>query len=122
MRKVTGTELTLLPKYSVPTPSLRSLEQTRIPKRQKRSRTPRIKECIYGAFAGTILVMLNAIEDRREEVGVLVEVGVLRVEIDVLGLRVLGGLAMTGLDSVRLRQHPSKMSYVPREANKRTSS
>lgn len=110
MKKVTGTELTLLPKYSVPTPSLRSLEQTRIPKRQKRSRTPRIKECIYGAFAGTILVMPNVIEDRREEVGGLVEAGVLRVEIDVLVLQVLGGLAMTGLDGVRLKQHQSEIA------------
>jgi hypothetical protein len=58
-----------------------------------------MKEWIYGAFAGTTLVMPNAIEDRREEVGGLVEAGVLRVEIDVLVLRVLGGLAMTGLDS-----------------------
>ena len=66
--------------------------------------------------------MPNATEDQREEVGVLVEAGVLRVEIDVLVLRVLGGLAMTGLDSVRLKQQPSKMSYIPREANKRTSS
>ncbi len=66
--------------------------------------------------------MPNAIEDRREGVGVLVEAGVLRVEIYVLVLRVLGGLAMTGLDSVRLKQQPSKMSYIPREANKRTSS
>jgi hypothetical protein len=47
--------------------------------------------------------MPNAIEDRREEVGGLVEAGVLRVEIDVLVLRVLGGLAMTGLDRVRLK-------------------
>ncbi len=59
--------------------------------------------------------MPNAIQDRREGVGVLVEAGVLRVEIDVLVLRVLGGLAMTGLDSVRLKQQPSKMSYIPRE-------
>jgi hypothetical protein len=62
-----------------------------------------MKECIYGAFVGTTLVMPNAIEDRREEVGVLVEAGVMRVEIDVLVLRVLGGLAMTGLDRVRLK-------------------
>jgi hypothetical protein len=47
--------------------------------------------------------MPNAIEDRREEVGVLVEAGVLRVEIDVLVWRVLEGLAVTGLDSVRLK-------------------
>jgi hypothetical protein len=67
-----------------------------------------MKECIYGAFAGTTLVMPNAIEDRREEVGVLVEAGVLRVEIDVLILRVLGGLAMTGLHSVRLKAAPVK--------------
>jgi hypothetical protein len=46
--------------------------------------------------------MPNAIEDQREEVGVLVGAGVLRVEIDVLVLQVLGGLAMTGLDSIRL--------------------
>jgi hypothetical protein len=104
MRKVTGTELTRLPKYSAPIPSLPSLVQTRIPKRQKRSRTLRIKECIYGAFAGTTLVMPNAIEGRREEVGGLVEAGVLRVEINVLVLQVLGGLAMTGLASVRLKQ------------------
>lgn len=66
--------------------------------------------------------MPNAIEDRREEVGVLVEVGVLQVGIDVLVLRVLKGLAMTGLDGVRLKAVPGKTSYVPREANKRTSS
>jgi hypothetical protein len=49
--------------------------------------------------------MPNAIEDRREEVGVLVEAEVLRVEIDVLVLRVLGASAMTGLHSVKLKQH-----------------
>jgi hypothetical protein len=32
------------------------------------------------------------------------EAGVLRVEINVLVLQVLGGLAMTGLASVRLKQ------------------
>ena len=52
--------------------------------------------------------MPNAIEDQREEVGGLVEAGVLRVEINVLVSQVLGGLAMTGLDSVRLKQHQSK--------------
>ena len=52
--------------------------------------------------------MPNEIEDRREEVRVLVEVGVLRVEIDVLIVRVLGGLAMTGLDNVRLKQRRKK--------------
>lgn len=66
--------------------------------------------------------MPDAIEDRRVGVRVLVEAGVLRVKIDVLVLRVLGVLAMTGLDGVRLKRHPSKMTYVPREANKRTSS
>jgi hypothetical protein len=81
-----------------------------------------MEEYIYGAFAGTTLAMPNAIEDRREEVGVLVEGGVLRAEIDVLVLRVLGVLAMTGLHSVGLTQHRQKSSYVPREANKRTSS
>lgn len=94
---------TLLPKYSAPIPNPRSLEQMRIPKRQKRSRTLRIKECIYGAFAGTTLVMPNETENRREEVGVSVEAGVLRVAIDVLVLRVLGGPAMTGLHGVRLK-------------------
>lgn len=45
--------------------------------------------------------MPSATEDRREEVGVSVEAGVLQVEIDVLVLRVLGGLAMTGLHGVK---------------------
>lgn len=62
-------------------------------------------ECIYGDFVGTTLVMPNATEDRREEVGVLVEAGVLRVEIDVLVLRALGALAKTGLHSVKLKRH-----------------
>ena len=66
--------------------------------------------------------MPNAIEDQREEVGVLVGTRVLRVEIDVLVLQVLGGLAMTGLDNIRIEQHTSKMSRVPHEANKSTSS
>jgi hypothetical protein len=66
--------------------------------------------------------MPNAIEDRREEVRGLAEAGVLRVKINVLVLRVSGGLAMIGLDGVRLKQHPSKLLYIPREANKRTSS
>ena len=47
--------------------------------------------------------MPNAIEDRREEVEVLVEAGVLQVEIDVRVLQVLGGLAMTGLDGIKLK-------------------
>ena len=58
--------------------------------------------------------MPNAIEDRREEVGVLVEAGVLRVEIGVLVLQVLGGLAMTGLDSIRLKQHRQNVVRTPR--------
>ncbi len=65
--------------------------------------------------------MLNVIEDPREEVGVLVEPGVLWAVIDVLVLRVLGGRAMTGLDCVRLKQCDPVL-YVPCEANKRTSS
>lgn len=80
----------------------------RIPKRQKRSRILLRREYIYGAFVGTALGMPNEIEDRREEVRVLVEAGVLRVEIDVLIMRVLGGLAMTGLDNVRLKQRRQK--------------
>ena len=47
--------------------------------------------------------MPNETENRREEVGVSVEAGVLRVAIDVLVLRVLGGPAMTGLHGVRLK-------------------
>lgn len=66
--------------------------------------------------------MPDAIEDRREEVRGLAEAGVLRVKINVPVLRVSRGLAMIGLDGVRLKQHPSKLSYIPREANKRTSS
>ena len=51
--------------------------QTRIPKRQNRSRTLRIKGCIFRIFCGNNLGdARNAIEDRREEVGVLVEAGV----------------------------------------------
>ena len=57
---------------------------------------------------GTALGMPNEIEDRREEVGVLVEAGVSRVEIDVLIMQVLGGLAMAGLDNVRLKQRRQK--------------
>jgi len=70
-------------------------------------------ECTYEAFVGTTLVMPNANEDPREEVGGLVEVRVLRVEIDVLILRVLGGRAMTGLDSIRLKQHRQKCHSYP---------
>jgi hypothetical protein len=66
--------------------------------------------------------MPDANEDRREEVRVLVEAGVLRVKINVLVLRVLGVLATTGLDGVRLKQHPSKVTHVPLEANRMTSS
>lgn len=70
--------------------------------------------CIYGAFVGTTSVMPNAIVDRREEVEVLVEAGVLRVEIDVLVLRVSGALAMTGLHSVKLKQHRQGCRHTPR--------
>jgi hypothetical protein len=90
--------------YSAPIPSLRSPEQTRIPKRQRRSRTLRIRDCICEAFAGTgtTLGTPNATEDLREEAGGLAEVRVLRVEIDVLVSRVLRGRVMTGLDNVKL--------------------
>jgi hypothetical protein len=116
-------KITLLPMYSAPIPSLRSPEQTRIPKRQKRSRTLRPRQCLYGAFAGTgkTLVMPNAIEDPREEAGVWAGARVLRVEIDVLVSRVSGGRVMTGLGSVNLKQH-GQVSCIPREANKRTRS
>lgn len=63
----------------------------------------------------------NVIEDLREEAGGLAEARVLRVEIDVLVSRASGGRAMTGLESVGSMQH-NQVSYVPREANRRTSS
>jgi hypothetical protein len=68
------------------------------------------------------LVTPGAIEDPREEAGGLVEARGLRVEIDVLVSRVLGGRVMTGLNSVKLKQQHSQASSIPREANKRTSS
>ena len=116
-------KITLLPMYSAPIPSLRSPEQTRIPKRQKRSRTLQPRQCLYGAFAGTgtTLVMPNAIEGPREEAGVLAGATVLRVGIDELAPRALGGRVMTGLDNVKLKQH-GQVSCIPREANKRTRS
>ena len=47
--------------------------------------------------------MPNAIEDPREEVGVLAGARVLRVGIDELAPQVLRGRVMTGLDSVKLK-------------------
>jgi len=63
----------------------------------------------------------NATEDPREGAGGLAEARGLRVEIDVLVSRALGGRVMAGLDSVKLKQH-GQISCIPREANKRTSS
>jgi len=51
---------------------------------------------------GTTLVKPSATGDLREEVGGRAEVGVLRVEIDVIVLQVLGEREMAGLDSIRI--------------------